>query len=115
MCQYIAFCTSAETLYEFFFPNFRLIACRNSGGYKHGVIQIDNIEYAYYDDSREHVFFLGEDWDEAIDKVWVLEKWQEPEGMKFYTLGDFQHRGLQDILSEVRSERNQSGDDGEAE
>jgi hypothetical protein len=98
-----------------FIPNFRLIACRNAGGYKDGVIQIDGIEYAYYDDSREHVFFLGEDWDEAIDKVWTLDEWQEPEGMRFYTLGEFQDRGLEDIITEVRSERKQNGHIGDAQ
>jgi hypothetical protein len=66
--------------------SFRLIACRNDDGYKDGVIQIDGNEYAYYDNSRDHVFFLGTDWDEAIDQVWILDKWQEPAGVKFYDL-----------------------------
>jgi hypothetical protein len=114
MCQYIDFISSAQSLYQVI-PNFRLIACRNDDGYKDGVIQIDGNEYAYYDNSRDHVFFLGTDWDEAIDQVWILDKWQEPEGVKFYDFEEFQARGLADIMIEVRSKRSQPEPGGDAE
>jgi hypothetical protein len=115
LCHYVAFTGCAQDL-QHFIPNFRLIACRDNVGYNDGVIQIDGTEYAYYDASREHVFFLGTDWDEAIDKVWIIEECQEPEGMKFYELyPDFDTRGLEDIMAEVRLERSQRGPLGEAE
>jgi hypothetical protein len=42
--------------------------------------------------------------------VWIIEECQEPEGMKFYELyPDFDTRGLEDILAEVRLERTQRG------
>jgi hypothetical protein len=114
MCQYIDFISSARSLYQVI-PNFRLIACRNDDGYKDGVIQIDGNEYAYYDNSRDHVFFLGTDWDEAIDQVWILDKWQEPEGWRYYTFDEFEARGLEAIRTEVRSKRPHPGPGEDAE
>jgi hypothetical protein len=88
-------------------PSFRLIACRDCGGYVHGVIHVRDGEYAYYDDGCDRIFFLGGDWDTAVDRVWDLEERQEPEGMKFYTFVELYHRGLEDILMEIRFDRDQ--------
>jgi hypothetical protein len=72
MCQHVAFSHSAGPLTEFI-PRFRLIACRECGGYIHGGIQVNDVEYAYYDESCQRVFFLGEDWDDGrSDSVYSL-------------------------------------------